>query len=122
MQLNHASWSNNSDLDRLLLSQLSFAHIFILSETRYFYKTEDWLFSAVLRLLGVVETSYTEMGLLLGAGPPVRPGLTLWCCVCWAVSFLLHSGSSSEKGSHTRVATKRRVGFPLPSFRHQGGH
>ena len=52
------------------------------------------LFSAVLRLLGVVETSYTETGLLLGAGTPVRPGSTLdgvggwegvWCvrvCVC----------------------------------------
>ena len=50
-----------------------------------------------------------------------------WCCVCLAVSFLVHSGSSSEKGgsppspppppalgSHTRVATKRRVGSRSP--------
>ena len=40
------------------------------------------LFGAVSRLLGVVETSFTETGLLLGAGPPVRPGSTLLCCVC----------------------------------------
>ena len=48
-----------------------------------------------------------------------------WCCVCLAVSFLVRSGSSSEKGgsppfppapgSHTRVATKRRVGFRSPA-------
>ena len=54
-------------------------------------------FSAVLRLLGVVETSYTETALLLGVGAPVRPGSTLWCCVCWAVYFLFRSGSSPEK-------------------------
>ena len=51
-----------------------------------------------------------------------------WCCVCLAVSFLVRSGSSPEKegsppfpppppalGSHTRVATKRRVGFRFPA-------
>ena len=39
-------------------------------------------FGAVVRLLVVAETSYTETGLPLGAGPPVRPGSTLLCRVC----------------------------------------
>ena len=65
------------------------------------------LFCAVLRLLGVAETSYTETGLLLGAGPPVRPGSTL------SGSFLFHSGSSSDQPA---LSLRRRLYCLLRDF------
>ena len=82
------------------------------------------MFSAVIRLLGVMaDFLYGD-----GAPPWIRAAcqawFDTWCCVCLAVSFLVRSGSSAKKGgsppfppalgSHTRVATKRRVGSRSP--------
>ena len=44
------------------------------------------MFGAVLRLLCVVgRTCIRRMVSFLEPGPPLRPGSTLLCCVCWAI-------------------------------------
>ena len=71
------------------------------------------------------QTSYTETGLRLGAGPPVRPAFRhLVLSILLSLSFsvpgrhLKRGGSPPflpALGSHSRVATKRRVGFRSPA-------
>ena len=83
------------------------------------------------------QTSYTETGLRLGTGPPVRPGSTLGVVsVLLSLSLSVPGRHLKKKGgggggvaspippppppppalgSHSRVATKRRVGFRSPA-------
>ena len=90
---------------------------------------KNLLFSSVLGLLGVMAD------FLYGDGAPPwsraarQAWFDTWCCVCLSFSLLVRWGSSSEKGgsppsppppppalgSHSRVATKRRVGFHSPA-------
>ena len=70
---------------------------------------------------------YGDGGLLLGAGPPVRPGSTLGVVSVWLSRSLFVPGRHLKKGgsppsppppalgSHTRVATKSRAGFRSPA-------
>ena len=72
------------------------------------------------------QTSYTETRLRLGAGPSLRPGSTLCVVSLWLSLSLSVPGrhlkkrgrlpSPSALSSHSRVATKRRVGFRSPAF------
>ena len=81
--------------------------------------TELWCVDAVLRLLGVFHD------VLYGDVAPVRPGSTLGVVSVRLSRSLFVPGRQLKKGgsppfppalgSHTRVATKRRVGFRSPA-------
>ena len=78
-----------------------------------------WCVDAVLRLLGVFHD------VLYGDVAPVRPGSTLGVVSVRLSRSLFVPGRQLKKGgsppfppalgSHTRVATKRRVGFRSPA-------
>ena len=79
----------------------------------------EWCVDAVLRLLGVFND------VLYGDVAPVRPGSTLGVVSVRLSRSLFVPGRQLKKGgshpfppalgSHTRVATKRRVGFRSPA-------